>query len=79
MEKKVFRIPVTWTVYGVYYVRAESLEDAREAVHDVELPKESSYVGGSFQVEDECGEAVGLDGKGWNSGSLTEGIEILEA
>jgi hypothetical protein len=70
MEKKVFRIPVTWTVCGVHYVRAESLEDAREAVHDAELPK-GSYVG-SFQVEDEdeCGEVVG---------TLAEDIEILEA
>jgi hypothetical protein len=58
MVKKVFRIPVTWTEYGVYYVRAENLKAAKEAVYDAELPT-SEYLDDSFQIDDDsCGEAT---------------------
>lgn len=53
---KKYKIPVTWQSYGHIIVEGESAEDAlNNARNDPEipLPTESSYVEGSFQVEED--------------------------
>ena len=54
-------IPVTWEMCGCVKVEADRLEDAMDYVKNegdhIKLPKESSYVNGSFdlsQYETEC-------------------------
>lgn len=52
--KKVWKVPVTWEVYGVVEVDAETKEEAIKIVmndeDDVPLPTESYYIDGSFRV-----------------------------
>lgn len=51
MENKVYKIPVKWMMSGTYYVRASSLEVAKEAVFDVLLPN-GEYVDDSFSIDE---------------------------
>ena len=54
---KLFRIPVSWEMSAVMYVKAENLEDALLLVDHLPLPDDSSYLDGSFEVyEDEIEE-----------------------
>ena len=53
-----FKIPVTWEVYGVIEVEAETLQKAVEIFDDFEmnkegypLPLDNEYVDGSFSRE----------------------------
>lgn len=50
MALRKFIIPVTWTVCAEMEIEAESLEDAKLEAENAELPTESSYVDGSFEV-----------------------------
>lgn len=52
--KKVFNIPVTWQVYGVMKVEAESFEEAKKLVYgNAPLPNESTYVDDSIQIDED--------------------------
>lgn len=57
MEKQIWRIPVTWEVYGEVEIEADSLEEALAIVvkdeEDMGLPTESFYVDGSFRATSE--------------------------
>jgi hypothetical protein len=52
---KTFRLPVTWEMYGVVEVEAESLEEAiwlaENPDSDVELPAIRDYINESFKVQ----------------------------
>lgn len=52
-----FLIPVEWTVYGTVMVEAKTLEDAIEWAKnnsdEINLPDESSYMNGSFVINDD--------------------------
>ena len=52
--KKKFIIPVVWQMMGTITIEADSLEDAiAEALGDgTPLPKDGSYVEGSFDVDE---------------------------
>jgi hypothetical protein len=57
--KQLFKIPVTWELYGVIVVEAESLDEAIEIFDKEEqdgegysLP-EGDYIDGSFKREDD--------------------------
>jgi hypothetical protein len=54
--KKHWKIPVTWEMYGVVEIEAESLEqaiDIFDATYDeIPLPYIDTYVDGSFIRED---------------------------
>ncbi len=50
---KTYKIPCVWESYGYMEIEAESLQDAIELAEQDErpLPKESSYIEGSFWVD----------------------------
>lgn len=56
-NKKVFKLPVEWSVFGTIEIEAESLEDALKIFCKTEnetgLPKESDYIEDSFQLSTE--------------------------
>jgi len=56
-NKKIFKIPVSWEVYGQVMIEAESIEEAikifKETEDEISLPLESNYVDGSFKLNDE--------------------------
>lgn len=55
--KKIFRIPVTFEMYGVMNIEAESLEEAKRiAIDEAPLPTEKHYVDGSCQINEEMVE-----------------------
>lgn len=52
--KKTYIIPCTWTVAGEMAIEAESLEDAIfEAENNAPLPTDTSYIEGSFEVNNQ--------------------------
>jgi hypothetical protein len=56
-NKKMFKIPVSWEVFGEVKIEADSIEDALKIFKDTQdslpLPTESTYVDGSFKLNDE--------------------------
>jgi len=52
-EKKEFKIPVEWAMYGVVTIEAETLDEAIKFVEDdvegIPLPQ-GDYIDGSWQV-----------------------------
>ena len=60
---KTWKIPVTWEVYGVVRIEAETLDDAiklfDETENDLPLPTENDYVDGSF-ARDRDEETISL-------------------
>lgn len=57
---KTFKVPVTWEVYGIVQVEAntpeEALYNAKEIEHQgegFELPLYPSYIDGSFRIEED--------------------------
>ena len=52
MNKKMYKIPCTWEMYGVLDIEADSLEDAVKIAEDDghPLPDHQNYSDGSFVV-----------------------------
>ena len=50
MTKKLYRIPVLWTVSGTMLVEAESLSEALIEAEDAPLPEASDYIEGTFEI-----------------------------
>lgn len=50
---KEYVIPVRWEMFGEVRVTANSLDEAIETAYDAELPGDSEYIDGSFEVEHE--------------------------
>lgn len=52
-----FKIPVTWEVFGIVEIEANSLDEAISIFDErsdyIALPLENDYVDGSFKREDE--------------------------
>jgi hypothetical protein len=50
---KMYRVPVTWEMYGLYYIEAENAEKAMELSLDENraLPDDCYYVDGSMQTD----------------------------
>jgi hypothetical protein len=52
-----FKIPVSWEVFGIVEIEANSLDEAinifDETSDDIPLPLENDYIDGSFNREDE--------------------------
>ena len=63
MKKKVYKVPVVWSMMGYILVDAESSEKAKEYVkehkNDLPLPN-GEYLEDSFEV-DEGGEPFAID------------------
>ena len=54
MDKKIYKIPVTWEMSGYVFISdADNLEDAIETFDNIQdiipLPTTSHYIDGSFQ------------------------------
>lgn len=52
----IFKIPVTWEVYGTVHIEADTLEEAialfDKTEDDISLPTEPNYVNASFAREE---------------------------
>jgi hypothetical protein len=52
-----WKIPVTWEVFGIVEIEAESLDEAIEIFDEkedqIKLPFDSEYIDASFKREDE--------------------------
>jgi len=57
MDTKVFKIPVSWSVYGEVAIEAKTLQQAIEIFKIEEemlpLPLDNEYIDGSFHIDDE--------------------------
>lgn len=73
--KKLWKIPVTWTVYGTAEYEAETLAEAMENVSafgdDIPLPPETGYVDSSFQLSHGMDE-IEIVRAGYNGGASDE-------
>ena len=49
----LFKIPVSWEMYGYITVEADNLENAIEIAEDFPLP-DGSYIEGSFRIDNEA-------------------------
>ena len=59
MAKKVYKVPVTWMMAGVLYIKANSKKEAIDTAYETDLPK-GEYIDDSFNVdEDENVSVVG--------------------
>lgn len=50
MTKKLYRIPVLWTVSGTMLVEAESLSEALLEAEDAPLPEAEDFIEGTFEI-----------------------------
>jgi hypothetical protein len=51
--KKTYHIPVSWQMSGVYHIEAESLQQALQIAEDSNLPEDSDFIDGSYEVNEE--------------------------
>ena len=58
------KLPVTWEVFGMIEIEADSIENAIEKFHEnidyIKLPSNAEYVDGSFRLSDEEIEYIQL-------------------
>lgn len=56
---KTWKVPVTWEMYGVVEIEADTLEEAFELAYDDSIPlPEGDYVEASWNVESEDADYV---------------------
>jgi len=46
-----YKIPCTWQMYGYYHIEANSIKEALEKTEDSNLPTDSDFVEGSFEID----------------------------
>ena len=46
-----YKIPCTWQMYGYYHIEANSIKEALEKTEDSNLPTDSYFVEGSFEID----------------------------
>lgn len=53
--KQIYRIPVIWEMFGVYDIEAESLEEAKAKVFEMNtpLPENPQYIDESMFIDEE--------------------------
>ena len=53
----IYKIPVSWEVFDVVQIEAETIEEAIDifdkTLDDIELPRNPGYIDGSFKRDDE--------------------------
>lgn len=71
-RKKIYSIPVLWTMWDAVEVEADSLEEAvefvKENIDDLPRSKNGQYLEGSFRMD---------DGSPYGEASVEEAIEHL--
>lgn len=64
-NKKAFKLPVEWAVFGKIEIEAESLEDALrifcETEDEIGLPTDNDYIDGSFKLATESSPYVNIE------------------
>ena len=53
-----YKVPVTWREYGYVLVKADSFDDAIEKANDEDLPHDSEYLEGSFEIDYDAVRAI---------------------
>jgi hypothetical protein len=48
---KTYKVPVTWREYGYVLIEANSEAEAIRLTHDADLPSDSEYLEGSFEID----------------------------
>jgi hypothetical protein len=56
-----YLIPVSWEVFANVLVEADSLDEAIDNADDIQLPKEASYIQGSFKVDREGAHNINMN------------------
>ena len=51
-KKKQFKIDCTWSMYGTYYITADSEDDARQIAKELPLPDDGYYLDDSFVIDE---------------------------
>jgi len=46
-----YKIPCTWQMYGYYTIEANSIKEALQKAEDSNLPTDSDFVEGSFEID----------------------------
>lgn len=46
-----YKIPCIWRMYGMYHIKANSLQEALQLADDAELPTDKDYLDGSFEID----------------------------
>ena len=46
-----YKVPVTWREYGYVLIEANSEAEAIRFTHDADLPSDSEYLEGSFEID----------------------------
>lgn len=46
-----YKVPVTWREYGYVLIEADSEVEAIRLTHDADLPSDSEYLEGSFEID----------------------------
>ena len=60
--RKLYKIPVSWTVCATEHIRADSLVEALQMALDMEhLPSNGYYLDSSFEVNIEAAKEMNLD------------------
>jgi len=48
-----YKIPCTWQMYGYYHIEANSIKEALQKAEDSNLPTDSDFLEGSFEIDNE--------------------------
>ena len=46
-----YKVPVTWREHGYLIIEAEGIPEAIANAHDADLPSDSEYLEGSFEID----------------------------
>lgn len=46
-----YKIPCIWRMYGMYHIKANSLQEALQLADDAELPRDQDFLDGSFEID----------------------------
>lgn len=64
-NKKIFKLPVEWSVFGTIEIEAETLEDDLkifcETENEIELPTERDYIEGSFKLSTDASPYINIE------------------
>lgn len=61
MNKRIYKIPVSWTVTATVEVEAEDLDEAIAVAGDGSLPVDTDYLDDSFKIDVESLGCVNSD------------------
>ena len=61
-KMKTYQIACDWSVYGIMFVKANTLEEAKKKViEDEPIPTDSEYLDESFKINEEMTEELNAE------------------